>query len=113
MRCAACGRAISSAGVLHKPSGIGYVHVCAFCQLRLTGSFFAPGPVSRVTHCLLGHPVPHEDSPRVGWVRCPTCQASLSAAWAGLAAANKLPLTTGSEAAPAAKLDAAGQYLLF
>lgn len=49
---------------------------CDRCYLELTGNFFAPGAVRDVKTCLLGHPVPHEDSLRCGWVCCPTCLAS-------------------------------------
>lgn len=106
LRCAACGRAIAAAGVLRKPGRGGSMLVCDLCQLRPGGSFFAAGPV---THCLLGHPVPPEDSPRVGWVRGPTCAAGRGAAWASLAAGATWPHDAGAAPLPA-ELAAADQH---
>ena len=106
LRCAAGGRAIAAAGVLRKPGRGGSMLVCDLCQRRPGGSFFAAG---LVTHCLLDHPVLHEDSPRVGWVRGPTCAAGRGAAWASLAAGATWPHDAGAAPLPA-ELAAADQH---
>lgn len=55
---------------------IGRLSVCEDCYLEFTGSFFPHKPHNQVRQCPRGHEVPFDDSPRVGWITCPTCLAS-------------------------------------
>jgi hypothetical protein len=53
--------------------GVGIAWVCETCHAALTGRFFSDRPLRETTTCPFGHPITPENSPRVGWVTCPTC----------------------------------------
>ena len=80
-RCAGCGQLTDAVFVLARQAGQGYIYICETCELRLTGNFFSLQSVCKITQCPLGHPLASEQSPRVGWLHCPTCEADMPAAW--------------------------------